>query len=102
MQIAILGQGGQGIQTLGLILSKILEDKKYYIALTSEYESFIRNAKSNVFLKFSKNKIKNPIIETPTKTYKIKTNNIDLLKEILKDLKITTNINKYLPKNIKV
>jgi Pyruvate/2-oxoacid:ferredoxin oxidoreductase gamma subunit len=99
MEIAIIGKGGQGIQTLGKTLGKILEDKGYYIAMTYEYDSFIRNAKSNVYLKFSTTKLKNPLVQNP-KIYSIKTNNIDLLKEILTDLKIKTNINRYLPKKI--
>lgn len=107
MEIAILGQGGQGIQTVSLILANILEDKNYQVALTSEYDSFIRNAKSNAYLKFSKNKIKNPLVQNPEKVYRIgqteiQPANMFLLGRILKELNILPkNISKYIKINKK-
>jgi len=108
--IKIKGLGGQGIKTIALILAKILQDQKYYIILTLEYDAFVRQGQSCASLIFSKNKIENPITEHFDKEYDFndpkiknqKSENMILLGMILKDFNIkTTALIKYLPQKQK-
>ena len=48
MEIAILGQGGQGIQTAGIIIAKILESKGEVVKLVFYY--FLISKNRRIFL----------------------------------------------------
>lgn len=116
MKLSLLGVGGQGIKLLGKVLAKILTDNNHYIALTFEYDAFVRKGKSNSYLVFSKERIENPIIDGSDLLYDLKDKklqnrllkkynnpkvmNMILLGEILKKLKlkIPKDMKKYLPK----
>jgi Pyruvate/2-oxoacid:ferredoxin oxidoreductase gamma subunit len=119
-KISILGEAGQGIQLFGRILAEILKDQGFSIAMTYQYDAFVRGGKSDVRLIFSKKRIDNPIVEKADLEYDLKKKknraklvnkynnpqvvNMVLLGIILKKLKIKLKdkeIKRYLPKKLK-
>lgn len=63
MKIKLLGTGGQGIRLMASILGKILTVNGYFVSLKLEYDTAVRGGNISADLIFSKQKIKNPIID---------------------------------------
>ncbi len=71
-KITLKGNAGQGIKLVSKILTKILMNKGYNIALTTDYSPFVRAGDSNAFIVFSKNKITTPLIDKPDIKYDLR------------------------------
>lgn len=115
-KIMLKGKAGQGIQLLGFLLANILKDQDYNVTIINEYSALVRSGKSTSNIIFSKEQIKNPLIENNdievdlseeklqekllTKFNNPKVINMVLLGVLLKKLGLTYNkkhIEKYLP-----
>ena len=68
-KILIKGQAGQGVQLIGFLLARILNDEGYEITLINEYSPWVRKGTSSISLIFSKEKIENPFFENPDLEY---------------------------------
>lgn len=77
-KLILRGKAGQGIKLLSRILVEILKDKKYNIALTTNYSPFVRAGDSNAFIIFSKDKIENPLIDKPDKEYNLSNKSLEI------------------------
>jgi len=103
-KILIKGQAGQGVQLIGFLLARILNDEGYEITLINEYSPWVRKGTSSISLIFSKEKIENPFFENPDLEYDLnesklqeellnkynnrKVINMTLLGKILHELKV--------------
>ncbi|MBD3204309.1 hypothetical protein GF327_08505 [Candidatus Woesearchaeota archaeon] len=65
MKIKFIGEAGQGIKTMSLILGKILSEHGFFVSLSHDYGTGVRSGKITADLLFSRSKIENPKIEKP-------------------------------------
>ncbi|MBD3259090.1 hypothetical protein GF371_00500, partial [Candidatus Woesearchaeota archaeon] len=64
-RIIISGAGGQGIKLMAITLGKVLAQLSYNVSADIQYDAAIRGGKIVAFLTYSKEKIKNPVVEEP-------------------------------------
>ena len=99
-KIVIKGKAGDGVQFVGLMLSRTLTERGFNVALSHDYSPLVRKGLSYAFIIFSDEEINNPLFRDAELNYDITNEsfrgeleakgklNMVLLSRILKDINV--------------